>query len=508
MAEDRLSWYRLEVDGRAATFGAGGDGPPVVFLHGWALGSRAYKRAVRRLMRRGCRVYAPSMPGFGGTADLDGPSVSIADYAAWVDAFMEVVGISEPALVVGHSFGGGVAIKLAQAHPHRVGYLVLLNSVGVVAERPIWEWAMGLCGELLPTRHGIETMRAMRDDFVANLVRNPLGLIRAGELARRADLRDELEELRDRGLPVLALMTTGDGVIPRHAFEALCNAVGTEGRTVPGRHSWLLADADSFDEVLANVVEVRVARHRSELAPSRAAAIMQALRATKVPRGVVNHLLGRASPLWLMSAPPPVLAGDLVLCHPTFRPGEVRAVARPIEGPGAVRLTVVAADRHGLLADTAGVLASHGQSITEASAMTWAEPGLALHALSVANADDLDSEAWARLGDDLHAIGTADEKSRPAFTPSGRPIVTVDGASIDQTLVRVTANDQIGLLWAICQWLADHSISIDALHASTENGLAQDVFLVTGAFDPNELEAHLAAGPATRQPRAVLKAST
>src|SRR5207302_3307749 len=56
--------------------------------------------------------------------------------------------------------------------------------------------------------------------------------------------------------------------------------------------------------------------------------------------------------LWLMSAAPAVLAGDLALCHPKLRRDEVRAVARSIAGSDRVRLTVVAADRPGLLADS------------------------------------------------------------------------------------------------------------------------------------------------------------
>ena len=94
--------------------------------------------------------------------------------------------------MIGHSFGGGVAIKLAQAHAERVGYLVLLNSVGGVTDRPIWEWALRFGRELFPTRQGIEIARAMRDDLVTNLLRNPVGLVRAAELARSADLREEL----------------------------------------------------------------------------------------------------------------------------------------------------------------------------------------------------------------------------------------------------------------------------------------------------------------------------
>src|SRR6202008_419138 len=156
-----------------------------------------------------------------------------------------------PALVVGHSFGGGVGIKVAHAHPERVSYLVLLNAVGGVTPRPPWAWAAGFARELWPLRQAVETVDAMREDLVRNLVRNPGGLARAGMLAAAADLRVELTELRDRGLPVLALTSDHDGVIPRGGFDAVCEAVGTEGRVVSGRHTWLLADPDAFDAVVA-----------------------------------------------------------------------------------------------------------------------------------------------------------------------------------------------------------------------------------------------------------------
>lgn len=114
---DDLTWYPIDVQARRASYGVGGDGPPVVFLHGWALGNHAYKRAVRRLTTRGCRVYAPAIPGFARSADLPCSSMSIEGYAGWVDDFMDEVGIDEPTLVIGHSFGGGVAIKLAHDFP-------------------------------------------------------------------------------------------------------------------------------------------------------------------------------------------------------------------------------------------------------------------------------------------------------------------------------------------------------------------------------------------------------
>src|SRR5205085_6504434 len=97
---DHLIWKRTTVDGRTALYGVAGEGVPVLFLHGWGLGQHAYKRALKRLVHQGCRVYAPALPGFGGTADLPARSFSLAGYADWVDGFMRAVKITEPVFLI------------------------------------------------------------------------------------------------------------------------------------------------------------------------------------------------------------------------------------------------------------------------------------------------------------------------------------------------------------------------------------------------------------------------
>jgi pimeloyl-ACP methyl ester carboxylesterase/predicted amino acid-binding ACT domain protein len=497
-----LRWHRIDVQARRASYGVGGDGPPVVFLHGWALGNHSYKRAVRRLTSRGCRVYVPALPGFSRTADLPRTHMSIGGYAAWVDDFMTAVGIEEPALIIGHSFGGGVATKLAHDFPQRARYLVLSNAVGGgtdvgFRDRPPWEWALGFARELLPLDQAVQTMNAMRDDLLTNLLTNPIGLLRAGHLARTADLRTELAALRDRGLPVLALTSDGDSVISHQAFDALCAAVGTDGRVISGRHMWLLADPDSFGEVLDNVVEVQVADHRAATSTTVAAEIADLLVSTTLPHRRARSLLRTASPLWLMSEPPAVLAGDLALCHPRLKKREVRAIARAIEGSDAVRLTVVAHDRAGLLADSAAVLAGHGLSIVEASAGTWGS--LALHSFTISAARAIDEVVFAELGADLTTMGRAPVTTDVVFMPLGSADVAVSGDATGRALVQVTAKDQVGLLWAICRWFADNDVSIETVHAATEDGVARDTFLVDGAIDADALRAQLSRpGPRRR----------
>jgi pimeloyl-ACP methyl ester carboxylesterase/glycine cleavage system regulatory protein len=493
--DDGLTWYRATVGGRPASYGVGGtNGPAVVFLHGWATGSRSYQQALRRLVDMGCRVYAPALPSFGGTADLAAVDMNLGGYAEWVADFMAEAGIDEPVVVIGHSFGGGVGTKLAQAKPHLVRYLILLNAVGGVTPRSPYAWVAAFGRELWPLPQAWETVQALQGDVIRNVTRNPAGLLRAALLARDADLRAELADLRNLGVPVLVLHSEGDEIIPRRAFYALCESLGTDGRMVSGRHAWLLADPDSFGEVLATVVDVEVARHRQWRATGRAGEITELLAGTKVPARTVQTLLRSAPPLWLLSESAATLSTDIALCHPRLRKGEIRAVAHPIEKSRSVRLTVVATDRRALLADSASVLASSGLSIVHATAATWPERRLAVHSFVLSSPAGFDQAVWSELQARLRTM--AESGGAPAATiRPARAQVTVQGAEADRSMVRVLAGDQIGLLSAVCRWFAERDVSIDSLHAQTVKGRADDTFLVAGQVDARALTGFLEGTP-------------
>ena len=172
----------------------------------------------------------------------------------------------------------------------------------------------------------------------------------------------------------------------------------------------------------------------------------------------------------------------------------MRAVARAIPTSNSYRLTVVAADRPGLLADTAATLASEGVSIIAASVMTWPSEGLALHAVTVQSTREFDHLRWATIGQRLREMAGG---SRPTFdfVPGGRARVTHTGEGDGKSIVRVTAPDQLGLLAAVCRWLADHGGSIEAADITTVDGEAKDVFLVEGDVDTVSLARHLSARP-------------
>lgn len=269
---DHLAWKGVTVQGREARYGVAGAGPPLVFLHGWGMNHKAYKRGLSRLVRRGVRVYAPALPGFGGTAGLPGDAFSMSGYAAWVADFLEAVEEPGPVTLVGHSFGGGVAIRTAHDAPVRVSRLVVVNSIGgsawtddkgvlrTMAERPIWDWGLHLQADIWPVRQARKVLPVIVQEAAPNLLRNPTAMFRVGRLAARANLVPELEELKRRGLPVYVLWGTGDKVVPAACLASLRAALGDPHVvTVLGNHSWLIADPDGFAEVMTNVLDEQVA---------------------------------------------------------------------------------------------------------------------------------------------------------------------------------------------------------------------------------------------------------
>ncbi|HET6966113.1 MAG TPA: alpha/beta hydrolase [Acidimicrobiales bacterium] len=277
-----LVWSITNVAGRPAAYGRAGDGPPIVFLHGWALGLRAYRRCLGEMARQGMSVLAPALPGFGGTAELPGSERSLAGYAEWVAEFLETLGAEGPALVVGHSFGGGVAIRLAHDRPELVRGLVLVNSIGgsawesgggtlrSMAERPLWDWGIHFPADLWPAGQIRRVLPVVVSESVPNLLRHPSTFVKVADVARRADLSEELAELNRRRLPVVVLWGRRDQIITRASVDALCDALGGAAPvTVAGGHSWLLADPAGFGEVMTNVVQLA---DEARNLPSRAAA--------------------------------------------------------------------------------------------------------------------------------------------------------------------------------------------------------------------------------------------
>ncbi|MFH1329186.1 MAG: alpha/beta fold hydrolase [Actinomycetota bacterium] len=94
-----------------------GGAAPVLALHGWGRDRRDWAGVLAA-----AGGLAPDLPGFGATP-APAEAVGAAGYAALVEPALQVFG--GPVVVVGHSFGGRVAVHLALRRPEAVAALVL-----------------------------------------------------------------------------------------------------------------------------------------------------------------------------------------------------------------------------------------------------------------------------------------------------------------------------------------------------------------------------------------------
>ena len=123
-AEPRFATIR----GLQIRYLARGSGTPLLLLHGWGSSLETFHDMAADLARQ-FRVVAFDFPGHGESDPPPG-TWRVDDFMELTRSVMADLGI-ERAAVLGHSFGGRVAIKLAAEHPEAVERLVLVDAAGV-----------------------------------------------------------------------------------------------------------------------------------------------------------------------------------------------------------------------------------------------------------------------------------------------------------------------------------------------------------------------------------------
>jgi pimeloyl-ACP methyl ester carboxylesterase len=105
-----------------------GEGPALLFIHGLTGSQRNWAHLVEKL-DTDHRVVAPDLFGHGASAKVMG-DYSLGAHAATLRDLLDLLGIDRVTLV-GHSFGGGIAMQFCYLFPDRVERLVLVASGGL-----------------------------------------------------------------------------------------------------------------------------------------------------------------------------------------------------------------------------------------------------------------------------------------------------------------------------------------------------------------------------------------
>jgi len=155
----------IEVESVKTRYWALGDeGTTVILIHGIGAAVESWALNIHALAEHH-RVYALDLVGFG-YSDKPPARYSYSYLSQFVADFMKAQAVAQASLV-GHSLGGGVALKLAIQHPEKVEKLVLVGSTGLGREAPLFFRlsSLPIVGEFLtrPSRKG--TAQFLRECF-------------------------------------------------------------------------------------------------------------------------------------------------------------------------------------------------------------------------------------------------------------------------------------------------------------------------------------------------------
>lgn len=125
----------LNLNGKKVHYIDEGQGRCALLLHGWGAEIGIYRLITEKLSRN-FRVFAPDMPGVGGSDEPEAP-MDLDSYVRFVYDFCRAVDCV-PELVVGHSNGGRVLLRiLGDDNTFQVRKAVIIDSSGVVHEKTL-----------------------------------------------------------------------------------------------------------------------------------------------------------------------------------------------------------------------------------------------------------------------------------------------------------------------------------------------------------------------------------
>ena len=156
-ATRRLEVQRVTIHGHERAFVKLGEGPALLLLHGLGCDHTTWAPVMRELARH-YTVIAPDLLGHGASAKPRA-DYSVGGYANGMRDLLTVLGIDK-VTVVGHSFGGGVAMQFAYQFPERTERMILVAPGGLGPEVTPVIRAITLPG--LPPAMGLATLPGVR----------------------------------------------------------------------------------------------------------------------------------------------------------------------------------------------------------------------------------------------------------------------------------------------------------------------------------------------------------
>jgi pimeloyl-ACP methyl ester carboxylesterase len=225
----------LSIDGVRVHYVQAGQGPTVIFVHGWNGSTFSFRYTIPELARH-YRVIAPDLIGFGYSERPAKGDYTVTAQVELLRGLMEQLGV-EQAVVAGHSMGGAIVTSFALRYPERVSRLILIDAASVKEMRSAIRLGRFIA-PLLPVFAPLMTNRYLFNRGTRSVVHDPAiltpedldGYFRPFRM--KGHLRGLAQQMSQRGredridpsqlpMPVLILWGEHDRVIPFERGEEL-----------------------------------------------------------------------------------------------------------------------------------------------------------------------------------------------------------------------------------------------------------------------------------------------
>jgi acylglycerol lipase len=237
----------------------------LLMVHGISEHSGRYARVARIAAEAGMDVHAFDLRGHG---ESGGHRMYVDDWGDYVDDLEDrVAGVREPGrlfVLFGHSMGSLICLTyLLDGRP--APDLLVLSAVPLSAAVPAWQRAAAPILSRLAPRFVIANPidgaqlsrdRAVGEAYFADPLVQPRSTARLGaELFRAMKCsRDNLDRLRQSGIPILVIHGGDDALVPARFSEPLARIPGVERRVLPNlRHETV--NEPEGPQLMAEIVE-------------------------------------------------------------------------------------------------------------------------------------------------------------------------------------------------------------------------------------------------------------
>lgn len=225
----------INIDGLNIEYTEMGQGQEVLLLHGWGSSFDVYNGIMNTLKDR-CRLIALNFPGCGNSDTMHSPW-NLDDYCNFVIKFIKLLNLNNP-ILIGHSHGGRVILKLTASGMLNPPKIILLDSAGLIPKKSLKQKLRAKSFRAIKTVLSLPVVKNYSEDLL-NKARRHYGSAdynAAPEVLRKTmvslvntDLRDILHQIK---CPTLLIWGENDTATPLSDAKIIESKISDAGLCV------------------------------------------------------------------------------------------------------------------------------------------------------------------------------------------------------------------------------------------------------------------------------------